>query len=135
VIRLRLDPASPSPIYSQIMEQVRWAVAAGALRPDDELPSVRALAAEQLINPNTVARAYLELEREGLVTKKRGTGTYISAQAARLSEKNRARMVAGLLDDALRQVTSMHMPPEQIRKIFEERLKALEVGAEVEKGQ
>ena len=135
MIRLRLDPASPSPIYSQIMEQVRWAVAAGALRPDDELPSVRALAAEQLINPNTVARAYLELEREGLVTKKRGTGTYISAQAARLSEKNRARMVAGLLDDALRQVTSMHMPPEQIRKIFEERLKALEVGAEVEKGQ
>jgi GntR family transcriptional regulator len=117
------------------MEQVRWAVAAGALRPDDELPSVRALAAEHLINPNTVARAYLELEREGLVTKKRGTGTYISAQAARVSERNRARMVAALLDDALRQATSIHMPPEQIRGIFEERLKALDVGAEVEKEQ
>jgi len=115
------------------MEQVRWAVAAGALRPDDELPSVRALAAEQLINPNTVARAYLELEREGLVTKKRGTGTYISTQAARLSEKHRARMVAGLLDKVLRQATDIHMPLEQIREIFEERLKAVNAGAVVEK--
>ena len=115
------------------MEQVRWAVAAGALRPDDELPSVRALAAEQLINPNTVARAYLELEREGLVTKKRGTGTYISAQAARLSEKQRASMVSALLDRALRQATDIHMPLEQIREIFAERLKALDAGAVLEK--
>ena len=126
MIRFKLDPASPSPIYSQIIEQVRWAVAAGVLRPDDELPSVRNLASQQLINPNTVARAYLELEREGLVTKKRGTGTYVSPQAARLSDENRTRMVAEVLDKALRQAVEIHMSPDQIRKIFEERLKALE---------
>ena len=92
-MQLKLNPASPIPIYSQIFDQVRCAIAAGALKPDDELPSVRALAVEHLINPNTVARAYLELEREGFVSKKRGAGTYVSSQAARLGEKEKARIV------------------------------------------
>ena len=69
-------------MYLQIVEQVRRAVAAGGLQADDEMPSVRALASEHLINPNTVARAYLELEREGLLTKRRGAGTYVAHDAA-----------------------------------------------------
>ncbi len=101
-------------------------MAAGALKPDEELPSVRALAAAHLINPNTAARAYLELEHEGLVTKERGTGTFVSPQAAQLSEERRAAMVAEVLDKALRQAVDVQMEPEQIRRIFEERLKASE---------
>ena len=124
-MRFRVDPASPIPIYSQIMDQVRCAVAAGALKPDDELPSVRAMATEQLINPNTVARAYLELEREGLVTKKRGTGTFVSPEAARLGEGKRKQIVAALLDKALAQAMQFQMPARQTRDLFEERLREL----------
>jgi GntR family transcriptional regulator len=120
-MQLKLNPASPVPIYSQIFDQVRCAIAAGALKPEDELPSVRALATEHLINPNTVARAYLELEREGFVSKRRGAGTYISSQATRLGEKEKARIVRDLLDQALTQATQLHMPAQQVRDLFEER--------------
>jgi len=129
----RIDPASPIPIYSQIVDQVRCAIAAGVLKPDDELPSVRALATEQLINPNTVARAYLELEREGLVTKKRGTGTFVSAEAARLGEGKRRRIVAVLLDKALSQAMQFQMPAGETRDLFEERLNELAGRPEREK--
>jgi GntR family transcriptional regulator len=121
-MRLKLDPADPVPIYSQIFDQVRCAIAAGVLRPDDELPSVRALATEHLINPNTVARAYLELEREGFLTKKRGAGTYVSPQAARLGEREKARIVRELLDKALAQAMQLQIPVKQVRNLFEERL-------------
>jgi GntR family transcriptional regulator len=131
-MRLRLDTASPVPIYSQIMEQVKCAIAAGVLKPDDGLPGVRALAVEHLINPNTVARAYLELEREGLVTKKRGMGTYVSPQAARLGEREKTRIVRELLDRALAQATQLQMRPEQVRDLFEKRLSELDSPAEKE---
>jgi GntR family transcriptional regulator len=88
MIHFRIQPASPIPIYLQIFEHVRHGVVAGILQPEDELPSVRSLASKYLINPNTVARAYLELERAGLVSKKRGTGTYISTQAAECVSQN-----------------------------------------------
>src|ERR1017187_2636497 len=65
-MRLKLQPASPIPTYLQIVEQIRHGIAAGHLKADDGLPSVRTLASQQLINPNAVARAYLELERDGL---------------------------------------------------------------------
>jgi GntR family transcriptional regulator len=77
-MQLKLEPASPIPMYLQIVEQIRHGIATGSLRAGDELPSVRALALEHLINPNTVARAYLELEHAGLVAKRRGAGTYVA---------------------------------------------------------
>src|ERR1017187_10059277 len=73
-MRLKLQPASPIPTYLQIGEQIRHGIAVGHLKADDELASVRTLASQQLINPNTVARAYLELERDGLGGH--GTGVY-----------------------------------------------------------
>ncbi len=132
-MRFNIDPANPIPIYSQIVDQVRCAIAAGVLKPDDELPSVRTMATEQLINPNTVARAYLELEREGLVTKKRGTGTFVSLEAARLGEGKRRRIVAVLLDKALSQAMQFQMPAGEARDLFEERLNELAGRPEREK--
>jgi GntR family transcriptional regulator len=123
VIYLKLQPASPIPMYLQIVEQVRRGVAGGQLKPDDELPSVRALASRHLINPNTVARAYLELEREGLVAKRRGSGTYISPQAGGLSAERRTRIVAELLDKALRTAFEFGLPASKVRTLFEERLR------------
>lgn len=125
-MQLKLEPASPIPMYLQIVEQVRRAIASGALRADDEMPSVRALAATHLINPNTVARAYLELEREGLLAKRRGTGTYVSATAAALTQPHRLRFVGELLGQALSAANEFGLTPAEVRRLIEDRLAAAE---------
>jgi GntR family transcriptional regulator len=126
MVPLKLQPASPIPMYLQIVEQIRHGIMAGQLEPEDELPSVRAQASRHLINPNTVARAYLELEREGLVSKKRGAGTYISDKAAEQKPAHRSRIVAGLLDRALTTAQEFGMGACEVRALFEERLKRAE---------
>ena len=78
--RFRLDLHTGVPVYRQIMDQVRGALASGALTPGDQLPTVRQLAVDLEINPNTVIRAYRELELGGLLESHQGTGTFISAQ-------------------------------------------------------
>jgi GntR family transcriptional regulator len=70
------------PIYQQIVQQVKYLVASGRLRPGEELPPIRVLAERLVINPNTVARAYRELERAGVVSKRSTTGTFVSAAGA-----------------------------------------------------
>jgi GntR family transcriptional regulator len=76
---LPVDPSSGLPIYRQVFDQVRRMIAAGSLKPGDRLKSVRELSAELAINPLTVARAYSELEREGLVEMRRGMGVFVAA--------------------------------------------------------
>jgi len=115
----QLESASPIPMYLQIVEQVRHAIASGAARAGDELPSVRALASEHLINPNTVARAYLELEREGLLSKRRGAGTYVSDSAAALSQRHRLRVVGALLDEALAAAAEFGLTSQQVDALWE----------------
>ena len=121
-MHLKLESASPIPMYLQIVEQIRHRIAAGVVQADDELPSVRALASEHLINPNTVARAYLELEREGLLCKRRGAGTYISAHASELGEIHRIRVVRELLDKALMTAFEFGLTTKQLRTLIDERL-------------
>ncbi len=75
---IAIDPADPRPIYVQIMDEVRRALVVGTLSPDDALPSVRQLAVDLRVNPNTVAQAYRELERDGVVHVKRGQGTFVN---------------------------------------------------------
>lgn len=81
-MQIHLNAADGVPVYLQIVQQVKYLVAAGRLAPGEELPPIRALAERLLINPNTVARAYRELERLGLVVKRSTTGTFISEQTA-----------------------------------------------------
>jgi len=89
---MRIDPASSTPIFRQIAAAIRGAIAAGVYRPGDTIPSIRASALDLLVNPNTVARAYAELEREGLITPERGLGMVVArrtedaARATTLSE-------------------------------------------------
>jgi GntR family transcriptional regulator len=126
-MQLKVQSASPIPIYLQIVEQIRYAIAAGILQANDELPSVRALAVEHLINPNTVARAYLELERENLLSKRRGAGTYVSARAAAMDSQFRERTVGDLLEKAVATAAELGLTDEQVRRLLEERLKHAEV--------
>jgi len=96
-----IDPKSAVPIYLQIIGQIRRQVAAGLLAPGDQLPSVRDLASQLLINPNTAARVYRDLERDGLIETRRGQGTYISPTAAALAEPERARIVSERLKETI----------------------------------
>lgn len=122
---LRLDPSLATPIYVQVKEQIRYQVARGALRPEDELPSVRALSGEHLINPNTVVRAYLELERQGLVYKKRGLGTYVSKRAGAMVVAERRRIVARRLSDALREARDLGLTAQEVRAEMERLLRTV----------
>jgi GntR family transcriptional regulator len=102
----RIDPRSPTPIYAQIAERVRVAVAAGELMKGDGLPSVRALASRLRVNPATVVQAYRELEREKLVEMRQGAGTFILEMSTdtRARERQAAakRLVRALMEDAAR---------------------------------
>ena len=99
--RFRLDLQSGVPVYRQIIDQVRGGVASGALAVGDQLPTVRQLAVDLSINPNTVVRAYRELELGGLLETHQGTGTFISAQKLRGGEAERERQLAQIVGDCV----------------------------------
>ena len=91
--RIRVDPALPTPIWSQIEEGVRHLVASGALRPGDPLPSVRDLAREQRINPNTVAKAYQRLAEAGILESRRGEGTFVAEHPPAMPAAEKTRLL------------------------------------------
>lgn len=93
---LKVNPSSGLPLYLQIETQIKHRVAAGTLRPDDALPSVRKLAAELAINPNTVARAYQELESEGVIRTVQGGGTFVADGVPQLLKSERLRRLGPL---------------------------------------
>src|SRR5207253_5899850 len=94
-----LDPRSGVPVYRQIIDQVTGGIAAGALAPGDQLPTVRQLAVDLAINPNTVVRAYRELEIRGILETQQGTGTFISAKKVKPDEADRDRRLDQLVGE------------------------------------
>ena len=115
---IAINPSDPRPIYHQIMDEIRRALVVGTLAPADPLPSVRQLASELRINPNTVQQAYRELERDGVVHVKRGLGTFVSAALSQRSERQQlARSVAArALTEAHRHGLSLDELIEAIRQ-------------------
>jgi GntR family transcriptional regulator len=99
--RFRLDLHSGLPVYRQIIDQVRGGVASGSLNVGDQLPTMRQLAVDLSINPNTVARAYRELELGGVLETQQGTGTFISAQKMRGGGEERSRQLAQIVADSV----------------------------------
>ena len=95
----RLDIQSGVPVYRQIIDQVTGGMAAGALKPGDQLPTVRQLAVDLTINPNTVVRAYRELEIRGVLETQQGTGTFISQQRVKRDEVERQRRLSQLVSE------------------------------------
>jgi len=119
---LRPNPSSGVPIYLQLMEQVKHGIETGALRPGEQLPGIRPLAEELVINPNTVAKAYRELEHEGIIELRQGTGAFVSenARARKLTDKLRAAQstVAALVE----RLRARGLNDEEIRRLFEAEL-------------
>src|SRR5512137_1112260 len=91
--RIRVDPTLPAPIWSQIEESVRYLVASSALRPGDALSSVRDLAREQRVNPNTVAKAYQRLVEAGILETRRGEGTFVAERPPAMPAAEKARVL------------------------------------------
>ena len=116
---MKIDPRSHVPIYLQIAEEVRSAVAAGLYRPGEALPSLRAMAIDVKVNPNTVQRAYDELEREGLVYPQRGKGLYVADQGTTSAQTRTQAAVRRALEEGIRAARAAGMNASQVRVIFE----------------
>lgn len=113
-IDIVLDPGSGVPFYRQIILQIEMAVADGRLKPGFQLPTVRGLAVDLQINPNTVARAYNELEIRGLVSTQHGTGTFISDKEVALSEIEREQILTQLVRGFVSQASSYGFTVEDL---------------------
>ena len=115
---MAIDSHSSVPIYTQIVEHIRRAVAAGVYRPGETIPSLRALALELVVNPNTVQRAYEELEREGLVQARKGLGMFVTENGtASAIDKSAASVYANFVQ-GIRAGRAANLPPERIRGAF-----------------
>lgn len=127
---LHIDPASGTPIYRQIVEQVRQSVASGVLRAGDRLPSVRDLAIELAVNPNTVAKAYQELERDGVIDTPRGRGSFVADRQQALAEAERLRLFGEAADRLVAEAYRLRIDPARVLAVLAEKLKAAERGRE-----
>jgi GntR family transcriptional regulator len=116
------NPASGVPIYLQLMEQVKHAIETGALRPGEQLPGYRPLAEELVMNVNTVAKAYRELEHEGVIELRHGAGAFVSTKvgAAKLADKVRAAQP--LVASTVEKLRATGLTDEEIRRLFEAEL-------------
>ena len=100
-MQISIDTRSGVPFYRQIIEQVKFAIARDDLRPGDRLPTVRQLAVDLSINPNTVIRAYRELEIEGMIDTHQGSGTFVSDHRPDIDRLEQQRMLDQILTDML----------------------------------
>ena len=119
---MQISSGSESPIYQQLVEQISGAIARGELRTGDKLPAVRALAAELVINPNTVARAYTLLEQSGLVTTKTGSGTFVSDPALRHADAAQINILAERMDTLISRAVNLGLDRSALVALFEKRL-------------
>jgi GntR family transcriptional regulator len=113
-MQYQCDPTSRVPIYRQLVEQVRQRVARGRLRPGERLPSVRVLSRELVVNPNTVARAYTELERDGVLNTRPGLGVFVAEPQAELSAAARRERLSAALDQFLTEAVHLGISEDDV---------------------
>ena len=121
----RPNPSLGVPIYLQLMEQVKHAIETGALRPGDQLPGIRPLAEKLVINPNTVAKAYRELEHEGIIELRQGAGAFVSANAPAKKSTDSLRAAQAIVSGAIEKMRARGLSDEEIRRLFEAELAGL----------
>ena len=118
-----VDPSSRSPIYRQLGDQIREAAARGVLRPDERLPSVRELSRSLVVNPNTIARVYTELEREGVLHTRPGLGVFVAKPGSELSRKARRQRLADAVDRCLTEAVHLGFSAEETLALVTEKAK------------
>ena len=119
---IRIQPDGPVPIYEQISAQIIYGIAAGGLEAGSLIPSVRELAEQLLVHPNTVARSFQDLERDGLLATRRGRGMEVTPEAPSACRSRRQEIVRERIRQALHEAVSSALSPDAIRKLVEEEL-------------
>ena len=115
-MQIHIQAQDGVPIYLQVMQQIKYLIASGRLEPGEELPSIRALAEQLLVNPNTIARAYRELEVAGVVEKRRTAGTYVAESGSPLARKERIKLLKERIDQLLVEAFQMGFDLDEVLK-------------------
>jgi GntR family transcriptional regulator len=116
-MQFEISGASRLPIYQQLVQQVREAIARGDLKPQQQLPSVRQLARDLVVNPNTIARAYTELEREGLLTNRPGRGVFVAEPKDERTGDARRRRLIESLDRFLTEAVHLGFSADEVARL------------------
>ena len=127
-MQIHLTPNDGVPIYKQIVNQVKYLAAAGRLEPGEELPPIRVLAERLVVNPNTVARAYRELEQEGVVEKRRTAGTFVSDAGSPLARRERLRILGERIDALLAEAKQLDVGLDEVLDLIRSRDRAMRPG-------
>jgi GntR family transcriptional regulator len=123
-MKLSIDPDSSVPIYIQIEDRIHSLIAAGQLQPGEQLPTIRELAADIRVNLNTVARAYFELDREGVISTQRGRGTFVRGVPDQQQiERKRQKLLHSILESALQEAQRLGYSQKEIQEVFNDELK------------
>ena len=123
-MKLSIDPDSSVPIYIQIEDSIHSLIAAGQIQPGEQLPTIRELAADIRVNLNTVARAYFELDREGVISTQRGKGTFVSGVPDQKQiEKKRQKLLYSIIESALKEASNLGYSVDEIKKTFQDQMK------------
>jgi GntR family transcriptional regulator len=129
---ITLNLADGVPIYRQIVNQIKYLIASGLLEPGDELTPIRTLALQLKVTPNTVVKAYSELEAAGVVHTRRGAGTYISEGRQHMARRERQRIIEHRIDALLAEAHHLNFSTEDIVRMIRERRAAMESGTSSE---
>lgn len=129
-MQFRCDTTSRTPIYRQLIDQVRRAVARRRLRPGDRLPSVRQLSRDLVVNPNTVARAYTELEREGTLVTQQGRGVFVAEPHSDLTKTARRKQLVEKLDLLLVEAVHLGFSADELLAMVHDRISQYAFAAE-----
>lgn len=124
-MQIHVSPNDGVPIYQQVVNQIRYLAASGRLEAGEQLPPVRKLAEQVLVNPNTIARAYRELEQAGIIESRQGSGSFISAKVSPLSRRERTRILNERIDMLLAEAAQMDIDVETVIKLLRQRQKRL----------
>lgn len=124
-MQIRISTADGVPIYLQIVNQVKQLLSSGRLEEGEELPPIRVLAGQLLINPNTVARAYLELERAGIVTKRHGSGTFVSNGGSPLARRERIKILTARANSLLAEAERLGVELNELIDLLRQQHKSM----------
>ena len=117
-MRFKVDLASSTSVYLQVCEQVKYAVATGALQPGDRLPPIREVAAQTWVNRNTVARSYSELERDGVIVSRPGQGSFVAEAATSIQKRERMKVLEGMIRKVFVEAYHFRITSEDLRKLW-----------------
>lgn len=125
---LKVNPADPVPVYVQIMRQIKHLIISGVLKPGDKIPSVRELSVQLIINPNTILKAYGELEHEGVVFTKKGFGNFVSEKLIQKTKEERGKLISELSNSLVVEAIQLGLSLEEFLEILKAQYNSMKNG-------